>query len=246
LCLNSIYEKTHYPDFELIVVDNNSTDGTKEFLLQFERTHPGLHVILNDHNAGFAAANNQGIELATGEYIVFLNNDTIVTPGWLARLIYYLRDSAVGMVGPVTNWSGNESRIDVPYSSPEGIDAFAMSRARQHLGEIFDIKTLALFCAAVRRDTINAVGELDERFGIGMFEDDDYALRVRRLGLRVVCAEDVFIHHWGRASFARLDEEFYRALFDENRRKFEDKWGIKWEPHRARQRDTTPEVPAAR
>ena len=246
LCLQSIYDKTHYPDFEIIVVDNNSTDGTREFLLQFERTHPGIRVILNDKNVGFAAANNQGIAVATGNHIVFLNNDTIVTPGWLSRLIYYLQDPGIGMVGPVTNWSGNESRIDVPYTSADGIDAFAMNNARQHTGVTFDIKTLALFCAALRHDTVEAVGCLDERFGIGMFEDDDYAVRVHRLGLRVICAEDVFIHHWGRASFARLDEEFYRALFDENRRKFEEKWGMKWEPHRPRQRDTSAEAVTSR
>jgi GT2 family glycosyltransferase/glycosyltransferase involved in cell wall biosynthesis len=246
LCLNSIYEKTHYPDFEVIVVDNNSTDGTREFLIQFERTHPGLRVILNDHNVGFAAANNQGIDIATGDYIVFLNNDTIVTPGWLSRLIYYLGDPAIGMVGPVTNWSGNESRIEVAYASPEGIDAFATNRARRHASETFDIKTLALFCAALRRGTVDSVGRLDERFGIGMFEDDDYAVRVHHLGLRTICAEDVFIHHWGRASFARLDEQFYRDLFEENRRKFEDKWGMKWEPHRARQPGDAVKAPAVK
>lgn len=234
LCLQSIYDKTQYPDFEIIVVDNNSTDGTPEFLKEFEGTHPGIRVILNENNVGFAAANNQALDIATGEFIVFLNNDTIVTPGWLSRLIYYLQDELIGMVGPVTNWSGNESRIDVPYASAQGIDDFATEYVQHHAGETFDIQTLALFCAAMRRSTIESVGRLDERFGIGMFEDDDYAMRVRSLGLRVVCAEDVFIHHWGRASFARLDEDFYRQLFDENRRKFEEKWGTRWEPHRAR------------
>lgn len=234
LCLQSIYTKTNYPDFEVIVVDNNSTDGTREFLKEFEATHPDMRVILNDSNAGFAAANNQGLDIATGEYVVFLNNDTIVTPGWLSRLIYHLRDPSIGMVGPVTNWSGNESKIDVPYTSAEDIDAFAAEHTQKHAGEQFDIQTLALFCVAMRRATVETVGRLDERFGIGMFEDDDYALRVHQLGLRVVCAEDVFIHHWGRASFARLDQDFYRNLFDENRRKFEEKWGRAWEPHRAR------------
>jgi GT2 family glycosyltransferase/glycosyltransferase involved in cell wall biosynthesis len=237
LCLQSIFDKTAYPDFEVIVIDNNSLDGTAQFLKEFERKHLNIRVVLNDTNAGFAAANNQGLGIATGEYVVFLNNDTIVTPGWLSRLIYYLQDDAIGIVGPVTNWSGNESKIDVPYSTADGIDAFATDYARQHAGETFNISTLALFCAALRRSTVEAVGRLDERFGIGMFEDDDYAIRVRRLGLRVVCAEDVFVHHWGRASFSKLDDNVYRDLFDENRRKFEEKWGTRWEPHRARSRN---------
>jgi GT2 family glycosyltransferase len=81
---------------------------------------------------------------------------------------------------------------------------------------------------------IDEVGLLDERFGIGMFEDDDYALRVKQKGYKVICAEDVFVHHWGRASFSKLSQEEYQRLFDENRRKFEEKWGMQWEPHRSR------------
>jgi GT2 family glycosyltransferase len=94
---------------------------------------------------------------------------------------------------------------------------------------------LPLFCAAMRRATMEAIGPLDERFGLGMFEDDDYALRLKNAGFRLVCAEDTFIHHWGRASFSQFDEGRYRHLFDENRGKFEAKWGRRWTPHQARE-----------
>jgi GT2 family glycosyltransferase len=67
-----------------------------------------------------------------------------------------------------------------------------------------------------------------------MFEDDDFSRRVRQAGGRVVCAEDVFVHHWGRASFGALEDAAYRRLFEENRRKFEEKWGEPWRPHVAR------------
>jgi GT2 family glycosyltransferase len=67
-----------------------------------------------------------------------------------------------------------------------------------------------------------------------MFEDDDFAQRVREAGLRVVCAEDAFVHHWGRASFSRMEQEEYDAVFEANRRRFEEKWGRAWEPHRSR------------
>ena len=234
LCLESIFSKTIYPNFEVIVVDNDSNDGTADFLLEFAQTRPQVKVIANQINRGFAAANNQGLKEANGEYIVFLNNDTVVTRGWLPRLIYHLRDPEIGMVGPVTNWSGNESRIATSYESLDRLEAFAEDYANQHFGRTFEIKMLALFCVALRRDVFEQVGALDERYGIGMFEDDDYAYRVREKGYKIICAEDVFIHHWGRASFSKLPDDEYRGLFDNNREKFEQKWKTKWEPHQYR------------
>ncbi len=234
LCLESVYKKTVYPNYEVIVVDNASTDGTIGFLKAFEATHPNFVPIFNEMNEGFAAANNLGFAAATGEYIVFLNNDTIVAHAWLSRLITHLGDLRVGMVGPVTNFSGNESRIQVDYRTSDEIESFAERYTSAHAGQIFEISMLALFCLAMRRSVIDEVGLLDERFGVGMFEDDDYALRVKQKGYKVICAEDVFVHHWGRASFSKLDQDEYRRLFDENRRKFEEKWGRQWEPHRYR------------
>ncbi len=83
---------------------------------------------------------------------------------------------------------------------------------------------LALYCALLRREVWQRVGELDERFGIGMFEDDDYARRLRAAGLRLVCRRDAFVHHWQQASFGRMDEAAYLELFERNRQAFNAKW----------------------
>jgi hypothetical protein len=89
-----------------------------------------------------------------------------------------------------------------------------------------------MFCLAMRREVFDRVGPLDEQFGVGMFEDDDYAMRARAAGYRVVCAEDAFVHHFGKASFGELAARGeYGALFHANRRRFEAKWGVTWQPH---------------
>ena len=82
----------------------------------------------------------------------------------------------------------------------------------------------------MRRDVYLKVGKLDEAFGRGFFEDDDYCRRIERLGLRVVCAEDVFIHHHLSASFNKLRHQERQDLFEMNKKIYEEKWG-EWIPH---------------
>ncbi|MFN2197129.1 MAG: glycosyltransferase [Anaerolineales bacterium] len=230
-CLESIYTKTIYPEFEVIVVDNASTDGTPEFLEAASVEYENFKIQLNDHNEGFARGNNQGVQLADGEYLVFLNNDTIVTEGWLTALLGHLDNPQIGMVGPVTNSSSNETRILVGYDQIEDMERFAQEYTRAHAGEHFEIRVLPFLCVALRREVFDEIGPLDEQFGLGMFEDDDYCQRLREKNYQIVCAEDVFIHHWGGGSFHKMDPQAYWQLFWENRTKFEQKWDITWQPH---------------
>ena len=237
LTLNSILEKTRYPNYRIIVVDNGGHEDLRNLLTSVAERHPTkVTTVFNSRNVGFAAANNIGIDQATeSEYIVLVNDDVIVTPGWLGRLIWYLRDHGIGMVGPVTNSCANEACISVDYSTLGEIDAFARRYSTEHEGQLFDISVLAMYCAALRREVVEKVGRLDERFGVGMFEDDDYAVRVRKAEYRVICAEDVFVHHFGRSSFGKMEDEEYRQLFEVNRALFERKWGQVWQEHKYRE-----------
>jgi GT2 family glycosyltransferase len=233
-CLESILAKTIYPNYEVIVVDNNSQPQIKSYLAEMSRKHTQIKVIFNEKNLGFAAANNIGLQQCSeSEYVILLNNDVVVSRGWLTRLLRHLRTPEIGMVGPVTNWTGNEAKIDVPYLHPKDMEPFAEAYTRSHEGQIFDIQALAMYCVALRREIADKVGPLDEQFGVGMFEDDDYAMRVRQIGKRVVCAEDAFVHHYGMASFSKLKDEEYQQLFERNKQLYEAKWG-RWVPHQSR------------
>lgn len=233
-CLESLFQSTSYPEYEVIVVDNGSIDGTREFLASLAEGRPNLRIILNELNLGFAAGNNLGAAAARGEYLVFLNNDTVVTHGWLTGLLSHLEDPAIGLVGPVTNSIGNESRIRVDYEDLADMPAFAHSYTAAHRGQLLDVDMLAFFCVALRTAVFQEIGPLDERFGRGMFEDDDYALRLKQSGYRICVAEDVFVHHWGSASFSRLDTADYWQLFKHNLELFESKWDTRWHPPLAR------------
>lgn len=228
-CIDSIYLKSQYPHFEIIIVDNDSHDGTIEYLHEISRRHKNIKLILNDDNKGFATANNQGIKIAEGDYIILLNNDTVVTPGWITRLLRYLEDKNIGMVGPVTNMCGNEAKISVPYnvSTLKGFEKFIKEYYKSHPEQdYFEIDMLGMFCVALRKETVDEIGLLDEMFKVGTFEDTDYAQRLKLEGYKIICARDVFIHHHCNASFGKLPPEEYLRIYAENKRKFEEKWGV--------------------
>jgi GT2 family glycosyltransferase len=231
LCLETVLANTG-ADFELIVVDNGSADGTPAFLARLAQADARARVLLNGRNIGFAAACNQGLSLAAGEHLVLLNNDTMVAPGWLSGLMAHLRNAEVGLVGPVTNRIGNEAEIETDYTTWGGFLALARRRQRESAGEWLEVRTPAMFCLAMRRDTHQRLGELDERYEVGLLEDDDYADRARQAGYQLRCVEDVLVHHFGEASFGRLvaGGEYSRIL-RANQRRYAEKWQRDWEPY---------------
>jgi GT2 family glycosyltransferase len=241
-CVESLLRHTRLP-YELIFVDNGSSDGTREYLekvgVRGQRagisrsdlwrlaSEPSrVEVIRNETNVGFPRACNQALAKARGRYLVFLNNDTVLTPGWLDGLVALsLHDwPHVGLVGPVTNAAPAPQGIAVDYEELDGLDAFAMRRRRDFAGKTLAVPRLTGFCLLTRRDVLDRLGPLDERFGIGFFEDDDLCLRAREAGYRLQMAQDVFVHHVGNRTFngMKLDLE---QMLRQNFELLKAKWG---------------------
>ena len=230
-CINSILKKTAYANYELIIVDNQSTDGTIEYLKELEQKNiHNLKVILNDVNYGFAGGNNIGIREAKGDYILLLNNDTVVTRGWMTAMVKHLEaDSKLGMCNPVTNSIGNESKIQVYYHNVEEMNEFAYKITTEKMNEEYrETESMPLFATLIRRKMIDEIGMLDEAYKVGMFEDDDYLATVKSAGYDIAIVEDAFIHHVNNGTFKKLKDEEYKRIFETNRKYFETKWNKKW------------------
>ncbi|HBR02768.1 MAG TPA: hypothetical protein DD738_09165 [Ruminiclostridium sp.] len=233
-CIQSIFEKTAYPNFNVIIVDNQSTDGTRDYLQELDAKRiQNLQIIFNEENKGFAAGNNIGIHVARGDYVLLLNNDTIVTRGWITSMVKHMEnDNTIGMCGSVTNSIGNEAQVMVKYHDIEGLDEFSYNYTWKHMNEQWqDPNVLAFFCTLIKRGVIEKCGLLDESYKVGMFEDDDYAEEVKSAGYRLAIAEDSFVHHFGGSSFKRLKDKKYKEIFETNKKTFEGKWLKKWKPH---------------
>lgn len=223
-CLESIRNFTDV-SHETIVVDNASSDGTPE---RIEREFPEVRLIRNEENLGFPGGVNQGINAAVGEHVVLLNNDTVVTKGWLERMLEIAdSDSRIGLVGTVSNYaSGIQRDPQAVYKTLEEMHRYACEVRESRRGEVIEFPRVAFLCTLVTRKALDVVGGLDERFTPGNYEDDDYCLRAALAGFKTVIARDVFIHHFGSKSFLAQGKDNYLARLETNRLVFKEKWNV--------------------
>jgi GT2 family glycosyltransferase len=221
--LESIRAHTSEP-YEVIVVDNGSGEPTREMLAAIDDPH--VRIIYNQTNRGYAGGNNDGMRAAAGERVVLLNNDVIVTAGWLDGLLDpFERQPGVGVTAPRSNMVvGHQQLSGVKYETEAGMHEFASQR-REEFAECgyFADRAIGL-CLCIDRKVLDQIGGLDERFGLGNFEDDDFCIRARAAGYAIYVCNDVFIHHFGSRSFAANNVD-YKQTMDTNWRKFAEKWG---------------------
>lgn len=223
IALDSIRAYTSEP-YEVIVVDNGSGEDTLHMLRAIDDPH--VRVIYNATNRGFAGGNNDALAAARGEYVILLNNDVIVTEGWVEGLLRpFERIGALGVTAPRSNKVvGHQVVYDATYQDESGIQSYARERARRFRGRGYVVDRAIGFCLCISRAVLNEVGGLDESFGAGNFEDDDYCTRVRAAGYKIYVCDDVFIHHFGSQSFA-ANKVDYMATMRANWQIFAKKWG---------------------
>ncbi len=224
--VESVFKYTKIP-FELILIDNASSEETVGRIRQLEKSHKELKVIYNNENCGFPAGINQAIMSASGNYILVANNDILVTEGWLERMLEVAESSnAIGIVGPISNSvSGFQLDKEAKYDSIESMYEYAANVTEKNKGQVEEFPRIAFLCTLIKREVINKIGGLDERFAPGNFEDDDFCLRAQLAGYKTVIAQDVFIHHFGSVSFKAEGNDEYLKRLDTNKQKFVDKWG---------------------
>ena len=216
-CLDALAVDPDFSKWEIIVVDNASDANTQQQLGEAKRRYPEVSFVFNSRNVGFAAGNNIGIKLATGDIVILLNSDAFPSPGMLGRLIeHFACGTQLGMAGPVTNAAGNEQCIYTKSDSMEGKISEGLRYASSGECETLIAYRLDFFCVAIPRHVIEQVGLLDEDFGRGYYEDLDYSLRVKVAGFKLGVAEDAFVYHRGSTSFGKMLDET-KALLKRNK-----------------------------
>ncbi|WP_110945041.1 glycosyltransferase family protein [Paenibacillus phocaensis] len=220
-CIESIRQYTDKSKYELVVIDNGSFDGTKNWLLDQE----DIIAVYNSQNEGIARGYNQGIEVSNGETLAFLDNDVIVTENWLDNLLAGLYSSEeVGAVGPISNNADSQSVV-VNYQNLEQMFNLARNNNISNSQRWENRVNLYGFLLLVKREVIQKIGLFDEDFSLGLFEDDDYCFRMISAGYKLVLCKDVFVHHYAGVTSTGVFKQ-HNNMMSSNKKKFKDKWGF--------------------
>ena len=182
-CLESLDAYTE--NYELILIDDGSDDkDTIEYLNNVKKDK----LIRNEKSVGWCKAINQGLKEVKGDYVVFSNNDVVFTANWFEKMFaHFNKDKDLGVLGPTTNKVDGFQHIDY---NKEGVD-------------FQETDILTFFNVMIKKEVIDKIGGLDERFGLGGQDDADYCIRARKEGFKVGIARDVFIYHYGSATFRK-------------------------------------------
>jgi GT2 family glycosyltransferase len=221
-CLDRIWRNTGPVRYELVVVDNGSRDGTEAWFSEAHAWPSPVRYHRNAVNLGFAKANNIGANLARGRDLVFLNNDTLVQPGWLDGMLRVLRSSrSVGIVGikqlfPYTNVIYHTGVVFAPGGIPQHLYPH-LDATLPHVNQERAYQAVTGACLMIPRALFQEAGGFDEEYVNG-YEDTDLCMTVARRGRTIMCCTSAFIYHYGQISEGRTADD------DQNAARFARKW----------------------
>ncbi|MGD0915469.1 MAG: glycosyltransferase family 2 protein [Thermodesulfobacteriota bacterium] len=238
-CIASIFETTKRIPTEVIVIDNHSSDGSGP---EVKKTFPGVHLILNEKNSGFARATNQGLKESQGRYVLLLNPDTRMKEGAIERLLSFMEThSKVGVSGgQLLNRDGSKqnSIANFPSLATELLNKSLLrwmfpkkfpGKERNSL-EPIEVDSVIGACMIVRRDAMERVGLLDEGYFL-FLEETDWCYRMKKTGWKVYHLPQAEAYHYQGQSAEREKKkakvEYYRSryhFFKKNRGEFQ--WSI--------------------
>lgn len=217
-CIESIEKNTAQP-YQLYIVDNGSYDEAKQYL----KTVNAI-VITHAQNEGFSRACNKALKMSTAQYKILLNNDTEIPAGWVESMIdVFAKDNKIGIVGPLST-AITQSQYSENYKDVGS--------------DYIEVPMVAFFCAVIKRDVINQIGYLDERFGFGKCEDDDYCIRVKHGGWKIVLDPKTIVLHHHNQTFKTIPN--FSKIHDENYAFLLEKWQMN-QPHKS-STTTTPVI----
>lgn len=220
--IKSIFAHTTVP-FKLLVIDQGSSDDTIRHL----RWNDELYHIEHALNIGFAAGFNSALSFVDTPYFALLNSDIVVTDGWLKRMVDTIKAvPEIAIVGPRSNYvSGPQLDKLAKYKDIDEMHKYAGGIRNTEFAKFHSVPRIVFFCTLLKSQLLQEIGGLDERFGIGNFEDDDYCRRVIQKGYRCVIDDSVFVHHYGSQTF-KANNIDYKKSMETNLQKFNKKWGL--------------------
>jgi len=225
-CLAAVLRNTA-PPYRLILVDDGSQPDTRDYVQEFAQSQ-GLTLIRNEEARGYTLAANQGMRASTGEFVVLLNSDTIVSPGWLERMLRCFRsDPAIGVAGPLSNtasWQSvpeifdeNGDWYDNPLPEGISVDDMAAQVAEMSVCQYPRVGFLNGFCYMIRRAALDEVGLFDEEtFGRGFGEENDFSLRAAKAGWQLAVVDDAYVFHAQSRSYSSERRLKLAKLADES------------------------------
>lgn len=222
--------------YEVGVIDNGSAEKdaktAQKYFEEFRKKGGRGFFVCSEKNLGFSGGNNvvikRFLEDAEITHICLLNSDVLVTDYWLE----YLTDDDYDVTGPVTNATGNEQTVAVDYDIELNTDAFDVVNKFSHYRHktyetcVCESDKLNFFNTVFHRRVVDSIGLLDERFYPGSYEDDDYCVRTKMAGFRMMVIRGCYVHHFGSGSFSKLDMPDRINISNVNRTRFEEKWNV--------------------